>query len=115
MAIAKVLDGYASLGYQEDVDTFVDAGGATSLLGGGESMVDAAWRANGNQDPEGEDFEVKVVYRDQLTEGAPLVYAAMVMSYTKVGSVYKWERQRNLYTSNAVSYTHLTLPTICSV
>lgn len=100
---AHVLTNYMSLGEQTASDTFVDSTGNTPGVSGALSMEDAALMAVsglGILSPEGEDFEIKVVYADQLNPLLQPVFEIMVASYELDNGVYKWVRQRTIASSN---------------
>lgn len=100
---AYVLTNYMSLGQQTEPDTFVDTTGNTPGVSGAMSMSDAALLSvsgAGLLDPDGENFEIKVVYADQLNPLLQPVFEVMEASYELVGGEYQWVRQRTIASSN---------------
>jgi len=104
---ARILTNYMSLGHQDSPGVFVDGGGSVSLVPGAASMADSALLSNNGVNPNGEDFEIKVIYNDQLNPSLQPVWEVMVASYEIDNGVYKWNRERTIDSSNggaAVSF-----------
>ena len=111
---ALILSNYISLGEQTTSDTFVDSAGNSSGVAGALSMeesADISATYSGLVSPEGELFEVKVIYADQTNPLLVPVWEVMEASYELDAGVYKWVRNRTIASSNAGAAVTFTAAT----
>lgn len=100
---AFVLSNYMSIGQETAPGVFTDTTGDSPGVSGALSMEDAALLASsayGFASPQGQFFEIKVVYADQSSPALQPVFEIMVASYELNTGVYTWTRERTIASSN---------------
>ncbi len=94
--MARILDNYRSLGQQESEGVFKDNTGNSPKLDGTLNMSEAA-----APNAQGEEFEICIRLADQSVEANRQHFEIMVATYDLASSVYTWNRERVIKSSNS--------------